>query len=258
MVTKKEREAAEKAAKEAAEAKEAETAIETVEQPETPAETPAEQPETEQPETEKVEIEAFKDIASLFEEERAHIAEDAERFQFAVRMPDFNGMAEGRNPKFKAFANIWGVRDTNGDVVPDLTSAQIYAAVAGEHCNQDGINKGLACTLTSGYPTTTQAGNRITLGGGFRPTNEAMIVAFGRHVATLEDFVEAGVPYKRIKEMLLSRLERGKDDRMRREASASRRASQQGRQQGGRQGGRRPEVDYRDERGGQQGEQWGF
>ena len=249
MVTKKEREA--KAEAERLALEEAETSVETETVDEPVVETPPEQETPVVPEQaeENGGGLAIQDPASLFEDVSAHIAEDAARKQFPLRLPWLNQIAQFRDKRFSAFGTMWAVQDNEGNWCPDYTSLQAYAGVSGEHCNGEGIKKGLAVTLTSGTPTTSQAGKRITIGGGVRPTNEAMVLFFGCYEETVADIVAAGVPHEQLMADLKGKLNRGRDDRKRREANASRSASSQSRQQGR---GKRPEVDYKegDEGGG--------
>jgi hypothetical protein len=256
MVSRKEREAAAEAERLAAlEQADApvETEIKTDDEP--VVETPPEQETPVVPEQaeENGGGLAIQDPASLFEDVSAHIAEDAARKQFPLRLPWLNDIAQFRDKRFKAFGTMWAVQDGEDNWCPDYASLQAYAGVSGEHCNGEGIKKGLAVTLTSGTPTTSSAGKRITIGGGIRPTNEAMILFFGCYEDTVADIVAAGVPHAQLMADLKGKLNRGRDDRKRREANASRSANAQSRQQGR---GRRPEVDYKEEEGASGGTNW--
>lgn len=256
MVTKKEREAAELAETERLAAEAAETPVATETETEAPLADqvvhlgPAVEPT---PDAEEQELLAIQDPASLFADVTSHIAEDAPRKQFPIRLPYLDDVAKFRDPRFMGFGTLWAVQDTSGDWCPDYTSLQGYAAVSGEHCCTPGIHKGLAVTLTSGNPTTTQAGKRITLGGGIRPTNEAMILFFGCNEETVKDFIAAGVPHATLMADLKAKLNRGRDDRKRREANRSRQTASKG----GQQQGRRPEVDYKEDEA-DTGKNWGF
>jgi len=233
MPTKKERQAAaKKLADEQAAAAEQKPTEETVEVAveEAPEET------TEMP---------VVDVTELYSGVTSHIAAGAERLQVIVRVPVLDALVAKRHPDFKAYASMFGPKDTKGIVHPDYRGAVLWGATARDQCNKAGIALGNASVGSSGFPAPrnsyvkTNSGSSSldgrTFGGGLSLTNEWLILLFATEVETLEDFKAQQCDPETIVNELRDKVQQSKANRLRREARQNRQTTSQSRKPQGRQ-----------------------